>query len=170
MQGTKNLVGRLALGGILVLAGCSSSPDSRCSAANCQKLYDCHLGLEGAPSNPGVCSLQDFLDAELSLCVKACEADNQGEILGCVASKFGASCPEPDGGYATIGEIEAACTGGISDGGGVTCGPNCQACGANCSTQETACPSTCADAGSCIDCEYDCAQTSRSCFLGCPTN
>lgn len=158
--------GVLAVGALLWFAACS---DPRCSVANCQVLHDCFLSFEDEPQEPQLCGDAGTKAALLTYCAQACDAQNVGAFLGCVATNFGSSCPLPDGGFPTENEILDACAPGIPD-GGPACGPKCQACNNMCDSDNQLCNETCPDAGVCLDCEDQCSHLTESCLQTCPTN
>ncbi len=161
----------LAAAVALCVVGCSS--DSRCSLANCTALLACHLELAGQPQNLGQCVQDNAFTSAVgmqlqSYCPEACEADNQGAIVACVAAHFGNGCQLPDGGGPVPSDIvEATCVSQLA----TPCGPNCQSCLTKCQSGfnscQTACPTT--DATSCLDCGYSCNQEwGIRCVNDCP--
>ncbi len=158
----------VGVGALFFLAqACSGSgPNSRCSTANCQVLANCKVALLGMPRDPGECISTGEPGSISSYCPEACQANGNGALVECIATKFGAACPNPDAGAGAVNEITEAC--GVSDAG--PCGPNCTSCQMTCESAWAKCNQDCPDAGVCLDCEYQCSQTQVSCQNACPTN
>jgi len=141
--------------------------DPRCNQTNCEALAACPAVLEGTPRDPYRCG--SFLSpAEyVEYCEEACQANDAGALLQCVATSFGSNCLLSDGGRATFNDVTAACDG---DGGTPACGTNCMSCRLSCNRIWANCNLACPDAGVCFDCEYQCSQAFVGCNSGCPTD
>jgi len=161
----------IAVGGIAALllgVGCSST-DSRCSVANCEVLANCEEALPGQilAGEAVACGGLQATSQVPTYCAMACQANGDGAIVECIASKFGNGCPAKDGGLpAYFAEIEAACPGNAP----AACGQNCMTCSDSCTSTRGTCSHSCLDAGACLDCVYQCAQAEVACYNACPTN
>jgi hypothetical protein len=166
----------LAFGCCLTLA-CS---DSRCNATNCAALTNCAVRLQG--SIDGTCAallpngaandLAAELDAGIDFCIQACNANNAGALVQCVAQSFpGDACHDLflDGGN----QQTAVMTACIPDAGS-SCGTSCQSCQTQCGQTDQACVQGCVDAGggfgTCNSCDFNCNQQNVACVSKCPSN
>jgi hypothetical protein len=119
------------------------------------------VALEGEPRALPVCGV--FGGQIDSYCVEACEANDNGALLDCIATQFGAACTSTQ--PPSLAVIAAACVGDAGP-----CGTDCTSCRAACQATWVGCNFGCGDAGVCLDCEYQCSQTQVSCDGLCPTD
>ncbi len=157
-------------------SGCTTS-DPACNASNCQALIEgCHSILPGETDTTCLNlivdqdALAEWSDAGFQSCIDACNEDQQGALLSCVAQKFpGNTCVQIalDGGDETDA-VGAAC---LPPPG--ACDASCLSCRAQCGQAQQACNLGCADGGAwsaCLACNLDCNQQLVKCEGACSGN
>ncbi len=163
---------------VTVVAGAACSqkrgePDARCSVENCRKLHECRAFFSAEPDcrvcfNAGlvVPSGYDFAVD----CPAACEAQNGGRVVECVAQQpacFGLSSSAM---LDTVTSCQSSLAGGFSSGQSGSDAGDRNSCEAACDlarvTCENACPTS--DFQSCSDCARGCATTFGDCEAQCP--
>ncbi len=151
--------------------GDAGNGDPRCSVANCEALLQCGFGLAGQPFNQ-VCMLL-ALDGGLAAlqaintryCIEACQADDAGALVACVAS-FQGACADAGAMARQVAEGVFAVCSPYVDAGSAD-----QACVASCGQTVDSCSNACpTDNGqdACFSCAYQCGQNYVQCAGGCP--